>query len=338
VAAVQLIEDGPRPVYAVRFVRGDWLCTAWVDAVSGAVTAIVDNGSGVDPTAVVPVRAQGVMTLDLPSRTVQDLAVGTEDPTLVHVATNAGLSVARIGRHGMYLLAEHHTGLGATRQVVALPGGAAGISSDGWAFRLRAGQVVWRTPLPGAAYTVAAGPGRILVATGAGGVELDIEDGRVLGCRDVDGGPARAGAYLSTGDLVLISPAGTIEVLPAGEGEPRWRFLQGEYPERLWVEGDRVHVAGEGGLQEIVPGEGVVCRWSTPTGDAVQSAVLAGGLVYTCTPGAHLAVHDYATARYAGLLGGLPDGPRITALGRGPSGAAVLLAGHRGGRLSAHRL
>jgi hypothetical protein len=340
VAGVRLIEGLHRTVYAVQFVRGDWLCTAAVDAGTGVVTSIVNDGDGTrdDPGPLVRPRAEGVLTLDLGHRTIGDLAASAEDPAVVYVATDAGVSCVRVGRHGMYLLTGHVTGLGATRQVAVLPGGVAGITSDGWVFRLRADRVVWQTRVPGVPYTVAAGPGRVLVATNAGGIELDIVDGRELSRHEVDGGPARAGAYLPSGERVLVSHHGTILVLPAGAGAARWRFEQGEYPERVWAAGDRMYVAGEGGLKEIVPGEGVVGRWSTPMRDTVKSAVLAGGRVYTCAPGLHLAVHGYAAAAYAGHLDGLPDAPEVTAPGRDPSGAPLLLAGHRGGLISAHRL
>ena len=339
VAGVRLIEGLHRTMYAVQFVRGDWLCTASVNAVTGEVLSIVNDGDGAwdDPGPLDRPRAGDVLTLHLGQRTVWDLAAGADDPAVVHVATDAGVSTARVGRHGMYLLAEQHTGLGATRQLAALPGGVAGITGDGWAFRLSAGRVVWRTRVPGVPYTVAAGPGRVLVATNAGAVELDIVDGREVSRREVDGAAARAAAYLPSGDRVLISHTGTVVVLPAGTGAPRWRCELGEYPERLWVTDDRVYVAGVGGLKEIVPGEGVVCRWSTPLRDTVESAVLAGGRVYTCAPGAHLAVHSYATAGYAGHLGGLPSAPEVIAPGWDPSGAALLLTGHRGGLISAHR-
>jgi hypothetical protein len=340
VAGVRLIEGLHRTVYAVQFVRGDWLCTASVDAGTGVVTSIVNDGDGAwaDPGPLVRPRAEGVLTLQLGHRTVRDLATGAEDPAIVYVATDAGVSSVRVGRHGMYPLGEHRTGFGATRQLAVLPGGVAGITGDGWVFRLRAGRVVWQTRVPGVPYTVTAGPGRILVATNAGGIELDTVDGRELSRHDVDGASVRAGAYLPSGERVLVSHSGTVLVLPAGAGAPRWRFEQGEYPERVWVDDDRVYVAGEGGLKEIVPGEGVVCRWSTPLRETVESAVLAGGRVYTCAPGVHLAVHGCATAAYAGHLGGLPSVPDVIAPGRDPSGAALLLAGHRGGLLSAHRL
>jgi hypothetical protein len=340
VAGVRLVEGYGRPVYAVQFVRGDWLCTATVDATTGEVGSIVNDGDGAwdEPGPPMVTRAREVLTLDLGHRTIWDVAAGVDDPALVHVATDAGVSTARVSRHGMYLLTHHCTGLGATRQLAALPGGVAGITSDGWAFRLRAGQVVWQTQLPGLAYTVTAGDGRILIATNTGALELDTVDGSLLGRGDVDGGPVRAGAYLPSGERVLMSHSGTLLVLPSGDGAPQWRLEQGEYPERLWVEDDRVHVAGEGGLKEIVPGDGVVCRWSTPMRDTVESAVLAGGRVYTCSPGQHLAVHGYATAGYAGHLGGLPAAPEVIAPGRDASGAPLLLAGYRGGLLSAHRL
>jgi hypothetical protein len=109
---------------------------------------------------------------------------------------------------------------------------------------------------------------------------------------------------------------------------------QGEFPERMWVAGERVFVTGEGGLKEIVVGEGVVARWTPPPARVVEDAVVVDGTVFTCAGGTRLDRHGYATAAFHGPVEETPADPAsITTLHR--DGRPWLLAGHRDGLLSA---
>ena len=102
----------------------------------------------------------------------------------------------------------------------------------------------------------------------------------------------------------------------------------------MWVQTERVYLTGEGGLKEIVPGEGVVARWSAPGTEGVDDAVVAAGRVITCSGGSRLDVHDYATGGYhgvAGTLGGDPEALTVVNADRRP----WLIVGHRDGTVSA---
>jgi hypothetical protein len=354
VAGVRLRREYGRTVYAVQFVRGDWLCTATVDAATRDVTSIVNDSDTADEAGAgwedseghcdLP-EATGCCTqLSLAHRMIWDVQAATDDRSAAYVATDAGVSVVRLRQDvigwSLDLEAAHTTGYGSTRQVAAVPGGVVGVTGDGRVFRIdRDGARRWDVRLPAPPYTVSvteAGD-RILVATNAGAVELDADDGRILGTYGVDG-PVRAATYLACGDRVLVSHSGCLVVLHADDGSVRWCCDQGEYPERVWVYNGRIYLAGEGGLKEIVVGQGVVCRWPAPAGGAVESAVIADGWVYTCSPEVSVTVHGYATSDFAGLAPGLPSHPEVITLLRLASGLPVLLVADRSGVLSAHRL
>ncbi|MEV4703282.1 hypothetical protein [Actinoplanes sp. NPDC049316] len=338
VAAVRAAYEFGRRVLVVQFVRGSWLCAATVDPETGEVTSIVDEGLPSAPPGTAAVAGPPVTTR-LGFRTVWDIRAADDDPGLVYAATDAGVGVVRLRSDiGWTLTVEDHhtTGFGATRQVVPVPGGVVGGTADGRVFRLdAAGRVGWEIRVPAAPHTATADAAgtRVLVATNAGALELDARTGQFLG---LFGGPVRAAAYLSNGDRVLAGHRGELLVVtPAGQ--PRWCLPQGEFPERLWVHDDRVYVAGEGGLKEIVVGEGVVARWSAPAAESVESAVVVDGWVFTCAGGTRLERHGYATAGYHGPVPEAYANPEVIAVARAGD-RPWLVAGHRDGLLSARQV
>ena len=272
---------------------------------------------------------------------VWDVQAAAEDPSVVYLATDDGVAVAQVGEDAtgplLAVEAEHSTGYGFTRRVAAVPGGVVGITRDHRAFRLdRDGRERWCAALPALPHTVAAAGGRVLVATNAGAVELAAADGRELGRYDVDGLPVWAGVYLPDGRIVLVTRNGVLVVLR--DGAVDWRFDSGEYPKRLWVQDGRLYVVGDGGLKEIVLGQGVVARWSKLLSNTVENAVVADGMVYACSYGMQVAAYEYATSRFVRLMEDLPDYPKALAVLRDGAGRPYLLAGCRGGLLSIYDL
>ncbi|WP_306207797.1 hypothetical protein [Actinoplanes sp. RD1] len=324
-----------RGTIMVRFVRGTWMCHATVDPRTGSVLSIVDDGPRV-PVPTPPLSAAAPVATQLDFRTIWDVQAAVDDPAVAYVATDAGVGRVRLGRDLAWTLTveDHHgTGFGATRHVAAVPGGVVGTTADGRAFRLDAdGRRCWATWLPAAPHTIVADPGgnRLLLATDAGALEVNAATGAVLG---VGGGPVRAAAYLPGGGHLLAGHRGELLVTGA-RGGVRRRHEQDGYVERLWAYAGKVFLAGEHGLKEISPGKGVVAQWSAPGAGAVQSAVVAGGLAFTCTRDGRVDRHDQATAAWHGTLPGLPDHPSaVTTVD--PGAGPWLLTGHRDGRLTA---
>lgn len=204
--------------------------------------------------------------------------------------------------------------------MAAVPGGVIGATSDGHVFRHdHDGRRVWHVRLHVTSLAADSVGERLLLGTDAGDVQVHARTGEVIGRSS--GKAVRAAAFLANGDRVLTGERGTLQVL-GGDGSLRWSWRQPERPERLWVQGGRVYLAGEGGLKEIVVGQGVVCRW--PSDEAVTAAVVAGGTVFTC--GRHVRQFGYATAADRGQLPDLPTPPRSMTLlktgGPAPGGPA----------------
>ncbi|MFY1702706.1 YncE family protein [Micromonospora sp. WMMA1923] len=276
---------------------------------------------------------------------VWDLQPAVEDPAVVWCATDTGVALVAVGedRAGptLTVTAEHVTGFGFTRRVAALPGGVVGITRDHRAFRLdREGHRRWSTPLPALPHTIAVDERgeRVLVTTNAGAVELNAADGATLAWHGVDGLPVWAGVHLPDGELMLVTRNGVIVVLSADDRSVTWRFDQGEYPKRMWVQDGRVYVVGDGGLKEIVVGLGVTCRWSKLLSNTVENAVIADGMVYASSYGMQVAAYEHATATFVGLLEDLPDYPKALAVARDATGTPYLVVGARGGLLSTYQL
>jgi hypothetical protein len=333
-AGVRIAYEFGRRVCVVQFVRGSWLCAATVDAATGEVLSIQDEGLPAAQTDTSGEVAPAV-TAELAVDTVWDVQATVEDPAAGYVATDAGVAVVRLCRDISWTLIveDHHpTGFAAIRRLASVPGGVLAITGDGRVFRMdSAGRLVWETRLPGCPHSIAADTAatRVLVATNAGAVELDARTGALLG---LFGGPARAATFLPNGNRAVAGHRGDL-LVATPTGETRWRMELGELPERLWVDHDRLFMVGEGGVKEIVVGEGVVARWSAPGADTVDDAVVIDGSVFTVSGGSRLDRHGYATAGYHGRLGHATDPETVTVLeaGRQP----WLLVGHRDGRLSA---
>ncbi|MFC4070572.1 YncE family protein [Actinoplanes subglobosus] len=336
-AGVRIAYEFGRQVHLVQFVRGTWLCTASVDAATGEVTGILDDGLRV-PETPPPAHPGRAVTARITCRTVRDITMDFDDRATAWVATDAGVGVVRLRRDIGWTLTvqDHHTpGFGEVRHLAAVPGGVVAATAGGRVFRIdTVGRLCWSMPLPGTASGLAVdGPGeRVLVATGAGAVELDARTGRF---RDILGTTARVVAYHSRGERVVATHRGSVSVTGT-DGVVAWVWEQGERPERMWARDGRVYLAGEGGLKEIVPGEGVVARWSSPGTAAAGHAVIAGAGVFTCSDGT-MDRHDYATAAYHGPVRGLPSCPDAAAEIEGEH-RPWLLTGHRDGLLTARPL
>lgn len=264
-AGVRIAHEFGRQVFVVQFVRGTWLCAATVDTATGEVLSIMDEGrpgaqAGTSGEVAPAVTAQLAVTA------LCDVQPAAEDPAAAYVATEAGVAVARLRRDVDWTLVveDHHpTGFAATRRRAPVPGGVLATTTDGRIFRMdTAGHLIWETRLPGCPHSIAAdiAATRVLVATDTGAVELDARTGTFL---HRFGGPARAAAFLPNGNRAVAGHHGDLHVTTPS-GESRWRMDQGERPERMWAHRDRLFVAGEGGLKEIVVGDGVVARWSVP--------------------------------------------------------------------------
>jgi outer membrane protein assembly factor BamB len=337
---LQIFDNTTRDLRIERTVTGfpHQLTDATV-AADGSVFVLCQDGEVVQLDAVGdPVRAMGFAR-----QAVWDVQADTDDPSVVYLATDSGVTVARTGADGagpmLRIEADHPTGTGFVRRVAAVPGGVVGITRDRRTFRIdRDGRHRWGTALPALPHTVAATAdgSRILIATNAGAIELDGTDGTEIARHDVDGLPVWAGVYLPDGRIVLVTRNGVIVLLH--DGVPRWRLEQGEYPKRMWVQDGRVYVVGDGGLKEIVVGEGVVCRWSKLLSNTVENAVIADGLVYACSYGMQVAAYDHATSAFVGLMEDLPDYPKALAVLRTESGTPYLLVGCRGGLLSTYQI
>ncbi|MBL7258876.1 hypothetical protein [Paractinoplanes lichenicola] len=335
VAGVRSSVEFGRPAWLVQFVRGSWLCTAAVDAGTGEVTMILDDGPRADVAEppLMDTAATDVTVLRSGFVTIGDLRAGSG--TSAYAATEHGIAHIRLTRDGRLVVEDHHR-VGPTREVAPVPGGVVATTADGRLVRVDPdGRPVWELQLPSCPHSLATDDTgtRLLAATMIGALEVDATTGAVI---RILGGAVRAAAYLPDGGRVLAGQGGKLLVLDA-HGEQRWTWTQGERPGRMWVRDGRIHVTGEGGLKEILPGVGVLARWSSPLAGGVRSAVVTEGVVFTCSGEARLEAHGYATAGYAGPLDGVPDHPETMTLLTDPSGAAWLLTAHRGGLISAVR-
>ncbi|GAA2511275.1 hypothetical protein [Pilimelia columellifera] len=282
-------------------------------------------------------------TMGFPRQAVWDIQADRADPATVYCATDTGVATVAIGIDARgplpVVAAEHRTGLGFTRRVAALAGGVVGISRDRHAFRMNSdGAVLWQTPLPALPHTVAVDSDgrRALVATNGGAVELNTADGARLALLDVGGLPVWAGLYLPSGERLLITRNGVIVVVDS-DGVERWRFDQGDYPKRAWLQDGLLYVVGDGGLKEIAIGGGVRCRWSRLMSNTVENAVVTGDLVVASSYGMQLGVYDYRSAKLLALVEDLPDYPKALAVAR-DGGRRYLLVGCRGGLLSTYHI
>jgi hypothetical protein len=172
-AGVRIAYEFGRRVYVVQFVRGTWLCAATVDAATGEVLSILDDGLPVAQTDTSR-QAAAAVTAQLDVRTVWDVQTSVDDPAAAYVATDTGVAAVRLCRDlGWTLVVEDHhpTGFASTRRLAPVPGGVVAITADAWVFRMdTAGHLKWETRLAGCPHGIAADVAgtRVLVATNAG--------------------------------------------------------------------------------------------------------------------------------------------------------------------------
>ncbi|WP_329065620.1 WD40 repeat domain-containing protein [Streptomyces sp. NBC_01429] len=296
---------------------------------------------------IVQLDADGgfVRAMGFRRQAVWDIQPSPEDPTTLYCATDTGVAVVQVRDSAagpmLCVEAEHTTGFGFTRRVAPVRSGWLGITRDHRAFRAeRDGTVRWSRELPALPHTVAVSEDgrRALVATNAGAIELDASDGRPLDEFGVDGLPIWAATYLPDGDRLLITRNGVIVVLDRADATVRWRFDQGEYPKRLWIQSGRAYLTGDGGVKELVIGQGVVARWSKLLSNTIENAVVSDGLVCASSYGMQLAGYDYTTGKFLGLVEDLPDYPKALSMVHGADGTPYLLVGCRTGMLSLLRL
>lgn len=269
---------------------------------------------------------------------VWDVQPSPDDPRTLYCATDGGVAVVAVRESVagpmLQVKDEHPTGFGFTRRVAPLRDGWLGITRDHRVFRSgRDGVLRWSGGLPALPHTISAAPdgGRALVATNAGAVELDTADGHRLELFDVDGLPVWAAAYLPDGDRLLVTRNGLIVLLDGEDGRPRWRFDQSEYPKRLWFQEGRAYVTGDGGVKELVVGQGVVCRWSKLLSNTVENAAVSDDLVCASSYGMQLAAYDRGSGELLGLLEDLPDYPKALTMIHDAAGTPHLLVGCRTG-------
>ena len=161
-AGVRVEREFGRVSYLVQFVRGTWLCTATVDARTGEVTSILDDGAGI---AVTPDDRTGRgrrSTLRLAFRTVWDACPAVDDPAACYVATDAGIAVVLLRPAAARVLvreSQQPRVAPPSGSWPSVPGGVVGVTADGRVFRMdRDGSCRWETMLP--AVAVHGGGGR----------------------------------------------------------------------------------------------------------------------------------------------------------------------------------
>jgi hypothetical protein len=299
---------------------------------------------------LVKLNADGEFARPAPFRRqcVWDIQPSVEDPATMYCATDDGVAIVRVedvddaAAVHLELAAHHVTGLGFVRRVVPLAGGWLGITRDERVFRALAdGEFVWCRELETRAHTASIDPtgSRILLATNAGGLELDAASGEELNRFDVDELPLWCSTYLADGSPVLATRNGVVVAFdPTGE-QRRWTVDTGNYPKRMWVEGDSLFVTGGGGMKEIpVDGSGVVHSWEEYLNNTCENAVIVDSIVYVVTYGSQIGWFDRESCEMLGTLEHLLDFVKGLTCVRAEDGERYLLVGGRGGFISIYRL
>jgi hypothetical protein len=281
-----------------------------------------------------------------------DLSPAPDDDQRLYCATDDGVAVlgARLldprmdrdtGRDtgsGIPSLTEiehHPTRFGMTRRVVAVPGGYVGLGQKAVVFRADCtGKSLWHVGLDDVGFCLSASADyrRLLVATGVGGVELNAETGAVIARLSLDGVPLSASSYGPAGERIVANQEGTVCAFAADSANELWWIETTELIHRIWSQDHTVFLCGTDGLLAFRPEEGrLTGRWDCGPCTPTAAAVTADQVYLSCDEGE---LHTYnLDGRPIGVVGGLPDLPRVLTALPGTGGDTYLVTGGRGGYL-----
>jgi len=280
-----------------------------------------------------------------------DLSLAPDEEDRLYCATDDGVSVLRLlpsdlgrnqatGAHsGAPRLSEtehHPTRFGATRQVVAVPSGYAGIGQKGVVFRSDCtGKLLWHVDLDDFGFHLAASTDhqRLLVAAGMGGVELDSDTGAEIARLSLDGVPLTASSYGPAGERILANQNGTVCAFGADSVDELWWIETGEHIHRISSQADTVYVCSTGGLLAFRPGEGrLTGSWECTPCVPAAAAVTDRRVHLVCDNGE---LHTFdLDGRPVSVVGQLMDLPYVLTTLPSTDAAAYLVAGGSGGYLS----
>ncbi|WP_018587549.1 WD40 repeat domain-containing protein [Salinispora arenicola] len=293
------------------------------------------------------VDGQVLARLSFRRQCVWDIKPSIEDQSLLYCATDEGVTVLRVDFEdacGVRLetVADHAHGRGFSRRVVAVPQGWVTISRDQHVVRTDGdGTARWDVRIDGLIHTVAVSPNfqRVLLATNAGGIELDANTGEETARLVLPGDTIWACCYLETGERVLGAHSGEIAIFAPDALEPRIRRECGDYPKRMWQRGDTLIVTGGGGVREVTLDDLEVRRnWTELISNTCENAALVDGFVYAVSYDGQIAAFHHDSVELIGLLENLPDFPKGITVLRAPDGTPFLVVGGRGGFVSLYAI
>jgi outer membrane protein assembly factor BamB len=278
---------------------------------------------------------------------VWDLSPVQGDPHRLYCGTDEGVTVlavqdASAGGPSLIPIAHHRTRFGMVRSVLAVPGGYVAIGYKERVFRVdeEDGKVLWSSPLDDLGYGLAVSTDytRVLVASGIGGLEFDMERGGLLEFLSGDGVPLTVAAYGPAGERILGNRAGLILTFAPDENRELWWIETGQTPRRMWCTADAIYVCGDDGLLKLHPlNRTITHRWTT-RGCGLEAALVLDDHVYTACTDGQLHVFSHDRDEPIAHIGDLPDMPHALALVRAGNGSRYLLAGGSGGYLATYRI
>lgn len=279
---------------------------------------------------------------------VWDIQPVVGEPGRLYCATDDGVAVVSVDWSGhpsgprLTRESHHVTGFGFTRRIVSLPDGCVGISRDRKVFRLDSeGRLVWQRQFNGLLHTLVASPdfARVLVASNEGGLELDSADGATLATLSIDELDIWVCTYGPKGERVLGTHDGILCAFAGDAPEEIWRLETGDYPKRMWWSDDKIYVTGQHGMKEIEQdGSRITRRWKEGMINTCENGAIYKGRVYTFSYNSQLAVYEYESGEFIGVIEDLPDFPKGIMLLGGSEGPPCLVIGGRGGYLRTYRI